>query len=96
VEFCGVENRSRRLVQPTSTLVKVKSLTSLELFEARLTAEDLMPLKQLPKLQKLKIHTVDISPEDIETLRKALPDVTISYEPLTDEQRDMLAKKLKL
>jgi hypothetical protein len=78
------------------TLAKLKSLTSLELFEARLTAESLLPLKQLPNLQKLKIHTVDISPAEIETLRNALPEVTISFEPLTDEQREMLTKKLRL
>jgi hypothetical protein len=78
------------------TIAKMKSIESLEIFEARLTFDALKPLKDLPKLKKIKIHEVDIADADIDQLKKHLPGVTIDFKPLTPEERESLAKKLKL
>lgn len=78
-------------------LARIKSLQRLELFEARLTAKALKPLKDLPQLKQLKIHTVDIPESDIESLRLTLKDVKIDFKPMTDEEQNTtLVKKLKL
>lgn len=79
------------------TLAKIRSLEALELFEARLTFDDLAPLKVLPKLKKLSIHTTDISGHDVEKLRTSLPGVEIDFKPVTvEELTATLVKKLKL
>jgi len=79
------------------TLAKISSLETLELFEARLTFDDLTPLKGLPKLKKLSIHTTDIPETDVEKLRAFLPGVEIVFKPLTEEEKAAtLEKKLKL
>lgn len=79
------------------TLAKISSLETLELFEARLTFDDLTPLKGLPRLKKLSIHTTDIPETDVEKLRGFLPAVEIVFKPLTEEERAAtLVKKLKL
>lgn len=79
------------------TLAKISSLETLELFEARLTFDDLVPLKDLPKLKKLSIHTTDIPETDVEKLRGVLPGVEIVFKPLTaEEAAATLVKKLKL
>ncbi|MEZ5299519.1 MAG: hypothetical protein R3F11_02450 [Verrucomicrobiales bacterium] len=76
---------------------KLPALEKLEIFEAVLTADDLMPLKEAASLQSLRIHTTEISPEDVEALRKALPGVKIDFDPITAEDRAAtLGKKLKL
>jgi hypothetical protein len=78
-------------------IAKIKSLESLELFEARLTAKIIPHLKALPKLTKLKIHTVDITTADIDAIKAALPGVTVDYLPITEADREAtLVKKLKL
>ncbi len=80
-----------------ATLAQIKSLESLELTEARLTAAIIPPLAALPRLSKLKILTVDISAADVAALRTALPNVKIDWQPLTDTDREAtLVKKLKL
>lgn len=72
-------------------------LEKLELFEARLTANGLEPLKGLAKLKRLVIHTCDITAGDIETLRKALPNTAIDFKPMTDADREAtLVKKLRI
>lgn len=78
-------------------IAQVKSLQRLELFEARLTAKGLAPLKELPELRELRIHTSDIPAADVETLRTLLKDTKIDFKPLTDADREAtLVKKLKL
>lgn len=80
-----------------ATLVKISSLESLSLMEARLTGKALEQLKALPKLQKLSIQTTDISAADVDALRRVLPSVKIDFKPLTDEEREgTLVKKLRL
>ncbi|MCA9247780.1 MAG: hypothetical protein KDA42_11705 [Planctomycetales bacterium] len=80
-----------------AVLAKIKSLQSLELFEARLSAADLAPLAKLPNLHTLKIHTVDISPADIEQFAATAPHLKVDFKPLTDEEEQgTLTKKLRL
>lgn len=72
-------------------------LEKIEIFEARLTAKGLIPLKDLPKLRRLVIHTCDVSAADIETLRKELPGIAIDFKPMTDAEREAtLVKKLRI
>jgi len=76
---------------------KCSGLEKLELFEARLTAKGLEPLKGLAKLKRLVIHTCDITAGDIETLRKAMPNTAIDFKPMTDADREAtLVKKLRI
>lgn len=78
-------------------LAKMASLERLELFEARFSAADLAPLQALPNLRQLKIHTVDISPEEIEKLQATLKDVKVDFKPLSEDEREAtLVKKLRL
>jgi hypothetical protein len=79
------------------TLAKITSLETLHLFEARLSFAALEQLKALPKLKTLRITQSDVSPEDIEKLRAALPDVKLDFQPMDAKERDeLLVKKLKL
>lgn len=76
---------------------QIKSLESLELTEARLTAKIIPQLKALPKLKRLKFETVDISSADVDAVKAALPGVKVEWQPLTDaEKEDALVKKLKI
>lgn len=79
-------------------LARITSLEELELFEARLTFADLEPLKGLPHLKKLSIHTCDIAEADIAKLRAALGDrVAVEFKTLSPEDRvATLEKKLRL
>lgn len=77
-------------------LAKMPSLESIELTEARLNYDAIVQLKDLPNLKKLIISQVDVSEADVEKLKAAMPSVEIKWEPLTDEQADMLTKKLRL
>lgn len=80
-----------------TTIAQMTLLESLELFEALLTANIIPQLQALPKLTKLKIHTVDISSADVDEIRAALPKVTVDYKPITDADKEAtLVKKLKL
>ena len=79
------------------TLAKISSLESLEIFEIRLTPAALEPLKALPKLKKLSIHTSDLAEADVEKIRALLPGVTITFKALPEADREAtLVKKLKL
>jgi hypothetical protein len=74
-----------------------KTLEKLDLQEARLTLAGLKQLQSLPQLQELKVQWVDTPPADIEQLRQLLPNVKITWQPITDEEREsLLTKKLKL
>lgn len=79
------------------TLAQIKTLESLELTEARLSAKIIPHLKELPKLATLKIQTVDISAADVDAIKAALPDVKVDWQPISDAEREAtLVKKLKL
>ena len=79
------------------TLAQIKTLESLELTEARLSAKIIPHLKALPKLTKLKIETVDISAADVEAIKTALPNCQVDYKPMSDADKEaLLAKKLRL
>jgi hypothetical protein len=78
-------------------VAKITTLESLELTEARLSAKIIPHLKALPKLTKLKIETVDISPEDVAAIQAALPNCKVDHKSLSDaEKESTLVKKLRL
>lgn len=78
-------------------IAQIKTLESLELTEARLSAKIIPQLKSLPKLTKLKIETVDISEADVEAIKAALPNCKVDFKPMTDsENESLLVKKLRL
>ena len=79
------------------TLAQIKTLESLELTEARLSAKIIPHLKALPKLTKLKIETVDISTADVEAIKAALPNCKVDHKPMDDAEKEAtLVKKLRL
>lgn len=78
-------------------IAQIKTLESLELTEARLSAKIIPQLKALPKLTKLKIETVDISEADVEAIKAALPNCKVDFKPMTDAEKEaLLVKKLRL
>lgn len=80
-----------------SVIAQIKTLESLELTEARLSAKIIPQLKALPKLTKLKIETVDISEADVEAIKTALPNCKVDFKPMTDAEKEAtLVKKLRL
>lgn len=80
-----------------ATLAQIKTLESLELTEARLSAKIIPHLKSLPKLTKLKLETVDISAADVEAIQAALPGCKVDFKPMTDAEKEaLLVKKLRL
>ena len=81
--------------QSLTTLVKIQTLESLEIGEARFTLEALKQLRNLPHLKRLKIDRTEIAAADIDALRTELPGVKVEFEPLTEEQRPKLEAYLK-
>lgn len=80
-----------------ATLAQIKTLESLELTEARLTAKIIPHLQALPKLAKLKIQTVDIPAGDVEAIKAALPNAKVDFEPMSEADVEAtLVKKLRL
>lgn len=78
-------------------IAQLKSLQKIELFEARLSAKGLEPLKDLPALKDIKIHQTDIPAADVEAVRSMLKNVKVDFKPMTDEEREaLLVKKLKI
>jgi hypothetical protein len=78
-------------------LTQIKTLESLELTEARLSAKIIPQLKALPKLKRLKLEMVDISSSDVEAIKAALPAVKVEWQPLTEaEKESTLVKNLKI
>ena len=78
-------------------IAQIKTLESLELTEARLSAKIIPQLQALPKLAKLKIETVDISAADVEAIKAALPKCKIDWKPMSDAEKEAtLGKKLRL
>jgi hypothetical protein len=79
------------------TLSQIKTLESLELTEARLSAKIIPHLKALPKLTKLKIESVDISAADVEAIKTALPGCKVDHKPMSESEKEaLLVKKLRL
>ncbi|WP_254513621.1 hypothetical protein [Anatilimnocola floriformis] len=76
-------------------LVQMKSLENLGLDEAKLSRTALAKLHSLPNLKKLSLERIAISVEDIELLKKDLPNVTIDFKPMTEEQASALEKMIK-
>jgi hypothetical protein len=65
-------------------LAEMKSLESLQLDEARLSFDSLQQLKQLPGLKKLTLGGIDISKEEVERLKRELPQVKIEWTEPTE------------
>jgi len=75
-----------------AVLAEMKSLETLQLDEARLTFPALQQLKQLPALNKLTLGGIDIPREEVERLRRELPQVKIEWtEPNEANQRRIRA-----
>lgn len=77
--------------QTIGILVEIKSLESLQLDEARLSFAALEQLKQLPALKKLTLGGIDIARDDVERLRKKLPEVKVDWM----EPNDVYQKRIK-
>ncbi len=76
---------------------KLKTLESLELTEARLSAKIIPQLKGLPKLKRLKFETVDISAADVEAVKAALPECKVEWKEMSAEEKEaLLVKRLRL
>ena len=76
-------------------LVELKSLEVLQLSQARVTAEALGRLRALPNLKRLGLNNIDLPTDDVAKLRAALPNVTVDWKPLSDEDRATLDEFLK-
>ena len=80
-----------------TVIAQIKTLESLELTEARLSAKIIPQLQALPKLAKLKIETVDISAADVDAIKAALPKCKVEFKPRSDDEKEsLLVKKLRL
>lgn len=80
-----------------AVIAQIKTLESLELTEARLSAAIIPQLKSLPKLAKLKFETVDISAADVEAIKASLPNCKVDFKPMSDADKEAtLVKKLRL
>lgn len=67
---------------------KIKSLESLQISKTVLSYQGgLEHLQDLPRLKKIDMYHVDTSVDDVEKLRKALPNVTLRHKPMAPEYR---------
>lgn len=76
-------------------LAACKTLETLTLDEARLSATALEKLKALPNLKVLELNHIEFTAGDVEQLRRALPDVKIAWQAMTAEERERLERLLK-
>jgi hypothetical protein len=76
-------------------LLGMKSLETLTLDEARLTAAGLLPAAKLPSLKKLVLQRCEIPPGALDQLRAAAPNLEIVTPPMTDMERQRLEAILK-
>jgi hypothetical protein len=60
-------------------LLEMKSLETLQLEEARLKADVLIQLKQLPELKKLTLEGIDLAEADVQRLKSELPKVDVKW-----------------
>lgn len=75
-------------------LAELKTLDTLHLAEARLTVDALSRLKALPNLKHLELDRVDVSADDVAKLKTLLPDVTVTWESLSRDERAALDRLL--
>jgi hypothetical protein len=73
-------------------LLELKTLEQLQLDEARLTGKALQQLRQLSALKKLTLGGVDISREDVERLRRELPQVKVDWTEPTPAYQKRITK----
>jgi len=92
--YGGASNAPSLTVATLDVLAQLKSLDTLHLAEARLTADALGRLKTLPKLTRLELDRIDVSTDDVTRLKTLLPGVTIDWQPLGDENRAALDRLL--
>jgi len=76
-------------------LVELKSLETLQLSQARYTADNLARLRALPNLKRLTLNQIDRPAADVAKLKAALPNVAVDWKPMSDEDRATLEKFLK-
>jgi hypothetical protein len=76
-------------------LAGMKSLETLTLDEARLTAAGLAAAAKLPSLKKLVLQRCEIPAGDLDKLRAAVPKLQIVTPPMTDLERERLGAILK-
>src|SRR5205814_10043759 len=79
------DNSSNALSLTEATLdvlVELKSLETLQLDQARYTADALARLQALPHLNRLILDQIDIPVDDVAKLKAALPNVTVDWKPL--------------
>jgi Leucine-rich repeat (LRR) protein len=64
-----------------SDLTPLSGLTSLKKLELRRTllVSDVTPLSELTKLKKLRLEGTSVSKEEIDNLKRALPQCNISH-----------------
>ena len=65
-------------------LAEIKTLESIQLSEAKLSAAALAGLKQLPALKSLKLNGVMLAEGDLEKLKAELPKVQITWTAPTE------------
>lgn len=93
--YDGSSNALSLTDETIDTLVELKSLDTLLLDEARLSLSALRRLQALPKLKRLELGRTDISAEEVQQLKQALPQVEVVWKPLSDEDRVALGRLLK-
>jgi hypothetical protein len=62
-----------------AVLVRMKSLETLRLEEARLTGDALLQLNQLPELKKLTLEGIELAGADVDRLKAGLPKVDVAW-----------------
>jgi hypothetical protein len=92
--YGGASNALSLTDATLDVLAELKSVDTLHLAEARLTADALGRLRKLPKLKRLELDRVDLTPADAERLIELLPNVMIDWEPLNAEERTSLDRLL--
>lgn len=78
-----------------TTFSRMKTLQTLKIMEARLTATGLRALAALPALKSVTITESNVSEADLKAAAEALPSVKLDYQPPTEEQQKKLEMYLK-
>jgi acetyl esterase len=76
-------------------LSQIKSLEVLTLSQARFSAAAISNLKDLPNLKRLELLNIEIPDASVEDLNALLPNVKVTWRPMTDQERTSLATILK-
>lgn len=78
-----------------ASILKIKSLESLDIGEAPFSIAALGQLKSLPNLKVLKINTTELTEQDIAELKSLLPGIKVDFTPITPEQLTKLKTYLE-